>query len=126
VRLTTERDRLRKTAASDSVGVAAMVDIQNLNLMAIVVNTVPDAILASPFPPQPVEWCPQWRTDPTRPSAQWTINELPCGNRGSRRTALTQRTPRTRSQHQPVRLRVPVTAWLPLLMLIVHEPSVAP
>lgn len=119
-----DRGRTRRSAA---VGVPAVVDVQDVDLVVGIVDAVSDPVLPTARPPESDEGRLYWRADSARPPQQGTVDELPGGKRCSRRQRLAERAPCTWSHDQPIRLRLGgILLRAGVIMRSVHVPCAAP
>ncbi|MDT5025731.1 MAG: hypothetical protein QOE61_2157 [Micromonosporaceae bacterium] len=104
-----------------------MVNVQDVNLAALVVNAISDAVFTASRPPQALEGSLQRRADATWFLAQRAADELGSRKGGRHREAVAQCSPRTWRQNHSERFRLGNFAvWISLLMRLVHEPAAVP
>src|SRR5579875_2709609 len=72
------------------IGVAPVVDVQDMDLLGVVVDGVPDPVLAAPGPPVALERRAQRCSDPVRLLRQRASDELVAGPGDSLRESLLQ------------------------------------
>lgn len=84
--------------ASAPIGVAPVVNVEDMDLAAFVVDAVTDAVLATSRAPQAVKRGLKRRSHTPRLPQQRTADELPRGEGSDRRQALAQRPSRAWSQ----------------------------
>jgi hypothetical protein len=108
-----EEDIYLLAGSSLVVGVAAMVDVHDDDLVFLFVNAIADAVLASACPPQSDERRLQRSTDTLGCLAQRSQNEFPRGEGGGRRQLLTQRSARAGGQDDTVRLGIVALLGVP-------------
>jgi len=107
------RKRPLQCARSGVVGIPPVVDVQHHHGPALLVNAVPDAILAPACAPQSVERCTERSPDPARVSGERSGDELPRGERGCGREGVRQRATRPGCEDDGVRLTVHPSAVPP-------------
>ena len=73
------RSSALSTGLSAVISVAPVIDIQDVDLLAVLIDRVPDAVLTAPCPPVPLERRTQWGADSSRFLRQWTADELVAG-----------------------------------------------
>jgi len=88
---------------SGSVGVSAVVDVEDDHAAVRVVDAVADSVLAAAGAPQPFEGRPQRNPDDARSSTEWPADELPRREGRGRRKRLGECSTRPRCEDDGVR-----------------------
>ena len=109
------------------VCVASMIDIEDMNLAALVVDAIPDPVFTASGAPEPFERSVQSSAHSMRFASQGAVDELPRRERGIGWEPVAQGPLRAGRQYHRVRFGpAGFVVWICFRVSLFHEPAVAP